>query len=51
MNIYEKISELKIVPVVALDNEKDALPLADALIAGDLPVAEITSGPLPLKDQ
>ena len=42
MNIYEKISELKIVPVVALDNEKDALPLADALIAGDLPVAEIT---------
>ena len=42
MNIYEQISKLKVVPVVALDDEKDAVALADALIAGGLPVAEIT---------
>ncbi len=42
MNIYEEIGKLKIVPVVALDDEKDAVALADALIAGGLPVAEIT---------
>ncbi|MGM9606547.1 MAG: bifunctional 4-hydroxy-2-oxoglutarate aldolase/2-dehydro-3-deoxy-phosphogluconate aldolase [Oscillospiraceae bacterium] len=42
MNIYEEIARLKIIPVVVLDDEKDALPLADALIAGGLPAAEIT---------
>ncbi|MGN1004030.1 MAG: bifunctional 4-hydroxy-2-oxoglutarate aldolase/2-dehydro-3-deoxy-phosphogluconate aldolase [Oscillospiraceae bacterium] len=42
MNIYDEIAKLKIVPVVALDEEKNALALADALIAGGLPVAEIT---------
>lgn len=42
MNIYEEIGKLKVVPVVALDDEKDAVALADALIAGGLPVAEIT---------
>ena len=42
MNVYEKIAELKIVPVVAIQDAKDAVALADALIAGGLPVAEIT---------
>lgn len=42
MNIYDEIARLKIVPVVALDDEKDAVALADALIGGGLPVAEIT---------
>ena len=42
MNIYEEIAKLKIVPVVALDDEEDAVALADALIEGGLPVAEIT---------
>ena len=42
MNVYEKIAELKIVPVVAINDAKDAVALADALIAGGLPVAEIT---------
>lgn len=42
MNVYEEIAKLKIVPVVALDDEKDAIALADALIGGGLPVAEIT---------
>lgn len=42
MNIYDEIAKRKIVPVVALDEEKDAVALADALIGGGLPVAEIT---------
>lgn len=45
MNIEEmskKIEALGIVPVVKLDDAEDAVPLAKALIAGGLPVAEIT---------
>ena len=33
---------MRIVPVIALENAADAAPLADALIAGDLPIAEVT---------
>lgn len=40
--IFDKIAELKIVPVIAIDSVDAALPLADALLAGGLPVAEIT---------
>jgi len=40
--VYERIRELKIVPVVAIESVASAIPLADALIAGGLPVAEIT---------
>lgn len=42
MNVYEKIAGIKLVPVVALDDDKDAIRLMDALVAGGLPVAEIT---------
>lgn len=42
MNIFETISDFGVVPVIAIDDAKDALPLADALISGGLPVAEIT---------
>lgn len=38
----ELLYKLGVVPVVAIENEEHALPLADALIAGGLPVAEIT---------
>lgn len=41
-NIYQQLEELKIVPVVKLDNAKDAIPLAQALCDGNLPIAEIT---------
>jgi len=37
-----RISEFGVVPVIAIDRVEAALPLADALIAGGLPVAEIT---------
>lgn len=40
--ISEKISELGVVPVVALEDVKDAEPLAKALCEGGLPCAEIT---------
>ena len=41
-NVVEKISKYKIVPVIAIDNPDHALPLADALSAGGLPLIEIT---------
>lgn len=40
--VLERIEECKVVPVVALEKEEDALPLAEALIAGGLPCAEVT---------
>jgi 2-dehydro-3-deoxyphosphogluconate aldolase / (4S)-4-hydroxy-2-oxoglutarate aldolase len=40
--IYQKIGELKVLPVIAIERVEHALPLADALIEGGLPVAEIT---------
>ena len=42
MDINAKIESLKLVPVVVLEDAKDALPLAKALIDGGLPVAEVT---------
>ncbi|MBR3276042.1 MAG: bifunctional 4-hydroxy-2-oxoglutarate aldolase/2-dehydro-3-deoxy-phosphogluconate aldolase [Eubacterium sp.] len=42
MDIYEKIAKVKVVPVIKLDDAANALPLAKALIAGGLPVAEVT---------
>lgn len=36
------ISELGVVPVVVIHDVKDAVPLADALVAGGLPCAEVT---------
>lgn len=40
--IEERFSELGVVPVVVLDDAKDALPLAEALTEGGLPCAEVT---------
>lgn len=36
------IAQYGVVPVVVLEDEKDALPLAEALVKGGLPVAEVT---------
>ncbi len=42
-SVAKKIEELGVVPVIKLSYpERDAKPLADALVAGGLPVAEIT---------
>ena len=40
--ILEKIGEIGIVPVVKIENSKDAIPLGRALLEGELPIAEIT---------
>ncbi|SDX54750.1 bifunctional 4-hydroxy-2-oxoglutarate aldolase/2-dehydro-3-deoxy-phosphogluconate aldolase [Litoreibacter albidus] len=42
MNIFDTLSNHGVVPVIAIDDAADAIPLADALIAGGLPLAEIT---------
>jgi Entner-Doudoroff aldolase len=40
--IFDKLYEYGIIPVVTLERVEDALPVARALAAGGLPVAEIT---------
>ncbi|MGL4942487.1 MAG: bifunctional 4-hydroxy-2-oxoglutarate aldolase/2-dehydro-3-deoxy-phosphogluconate aldolase [Thermoguttaceae bacterium] len=40
--IFDSMAKFKIVPVIAIESQESALPLADALIAGGLPIAEIT---------
>jgi 2-dehydro-3-deoxyphosphogluconate aldolase/(4S)-4-hydroxy-2-oxoglutarate aldolase len=40
--ILTEIGLYKIVPVIIIDDKKNALPLAKALIEGGLPVAEVT---------
>ncbi len=41
-DILQKIYDLGIVPVIAINDVENAVPLAKALVAGGLPVAEIT---------
>ncbi len=41
-DILTQISNIGVVPVIKIDDAKDAVPLAKALLAGDLPVAEVT---------
>ncbi len=40
--VIQQIAKLKIVPVVAIENAGDAQKLGEALVAGGLPIAEIT---------
>jgi 2-dehydro-3-deoxyphosphogluconate aldolase/(4S)-4-hydroxy-2-oxoglutarate aldolase len=40
--VLAQIAQFRIVPVIAIEQVEWALPLADALIAGGLPLAEIT---------
>ena len=41
-SVLEQLSNIGIVPVIKIDRAKDALPLANALIKGGLPCAEVT---------
>ena len=41
-DVYEKIKKHRVIPVIAIESLEDALPLADALIEGGLPLIEIT---------
>ncbi len=40
--IFDRLASERIVPVIAIDNADDAVPLADALLAGGLSSAEVT---------
>lgn len=42
MSVFEHIAALKVVPVIAIESQEAAILLADALIEGGLPIAEIT---------
>ena len=42
MEFLEKLSLAGLVPVIAIDDADDAVPLCKALADGGLPVAEIT---------
>jgi 2-dehydro-3-deoxyphosphogluconate aldolase/(4S)-4-hydroxy-2-oxoglutarate aldolase len=42
MDVFDQLATRGVVPVISIDDAKDALPLADALAEGGLPVAEIT---------
>jgi len=42
MDILQQLSSARLVPVVVLDDARHADPLAGALVAGGLPVAEVT---------
>lgn len=43
LEINKRVSEIGVVPVIKLNNpEKDAAPLAKALCAGGVPIAEVT---------
>jgi 2-dehydro-3-deoxyphosphogluconate aldolase / (4S)-4-hydroxy-2-oxoglutarate aldolase len=39
---FETIAAIGVVPVIAIGRAEDAVPLADALLEGGLPIAEIT---------
>jgi 2-dehydro-3-deoxyphosphogluconate aldolase/(4S)-4-hydroxy-2-oxoglutarate aldolase len=41
-NICEVLAEVKVIPVIAIDSIEDAIPMADALLEGGIPAAEIT---------
>src|SRR3954454_2980238 len=41
-NTLSEVAKCGVVPVIAIENVDDAVPLADALLAGGLPVIEIT---------
>lgn len=41
-NVFQQLNQHRLVPVIALDDASQAEPLAEALVAGGLPVAEVT---------
>ena len=42
MEVLNRISQIGIIPVIAIDDAAKAVPLARALVAGGLPAAEVT---------
>ncbi|MFX1570182.1 MAG: bifunctional 4-hydroxy-2-oxoglutarate aldolase/2-dehydro-3-deoxy-phosphogluconate aldolase [Promethearchaeota archaeon] len=42
MDVFNKIKELKLIPVAVIDNVNNAIPLGKALVDAGLPIIEIT---------
>jgi len=42
MGVYEKLKELKLIPVAVIDNPDNAVPLGKALVDAGLPIIEVT---------
>lgn len=42
MSVFDQVAAIGVVPVIALDDARHALPLADALAEGGLGVIEVT---------
>lgn len=42
MNIVDKLGEAGVIPVIVIEREEQAVPLAEALVKGGLPVLEVT---------
>lgn len=42
MNVLKRLAQHRLVPLVVIDHPEHGAPLADALVSGGLPVAEIT---------
>jgi 2-dehydro-3-deoxyphosphogluconate aldolase/(4S)-4-hydroxy-2-oxoglutarate aldolase len=42
IDVFANLARHVVIPVIAIDSADSAIPLADALIEGGLPVAEIT---------
>ena len=42
MTVNERIADLKVIPVIVLNDAANAAPLAEALMKGGLPAAEVT---------
>src|SRR5690606_37230914 len=41
-SLFDRIASVGLMPVIVIEDAEDAVPLAEALLAGGLPVAEIT---------
>lgn len=41
-DVMKRINEMKLVPVIVLEDAENAVPLAESLLAGGLPCAEVT---------
>jgi 2-dehydro-3-deoxyphosphogluconate aldolase/(4S)-4-hydroxy-2-oxoglutarate aldolase len=41
-NIFDTIGSIGLMPVIVVEREEDAVPLAEALVEGGLPLAEVT---------
>ena len=42
LDVLQRLGELKVIPVIAIEDAASASPMGDALVAGGLPIAEVT---------